>query len=41
MDVTEVLSILTTGLTAVASIGVAALGLAATVKLYKIVRGAL
>ncbi|EGH19650.1 MULTISPECIES: major capsid protein [Pseudomonas syringae group] len=41
MDVAEVISILTTGLTAVAAIGVASLGLAATVKLYKIVRGAL
>ncbi|MCQ2990928.1 major capsid protein [Pseudomonas tremae] len=41
MDITSVTTILTTGLTAVAAIGVAALGLAATVKLYKIVRGAL
>ncbi|RMM43364.1 major capsid protein [Pseudomonas amygdali] len=41
MDVAEVLSILKTGLTAVAAIGVAALGLTATVKLYKIVRAAL
>lgn len=41
MDMSEVLAILASGLPAIALIGVAALGLVATVKLYKIVRGAL
>lgn len=41
MDVTAAVGIISGGLTAVAAIGVAALGIVATIKLYKYVRGAL
>lgn len=41
MDTASVVTILTGGLAAVAAIGVAALGIVATIKLYKYVKGAL
>jgi len=41
MDVADAVGTLTSGLTAVAAIGVAVLGIVATIKLYKYVKSAL